>query len=98
MQRNVPHTSPDCTLKGAREAFLSRVPIPESQIHAIAEGLTVEVRGTAVLQVCSAQLHGSSLLAGQRGACLLRLIMADRAPCGSASVAASGAAEPVPLQ
>lgn len=43
LQRNVPHSSPDCTLKGAREAFLSKVPIPESQIHAIAEGLPVSV-------------------------------------------------------
>jgi 6-phosphogluconolactonase len=41
-ERNVPHSSPDCTLKGAREAFLSKVPIPESQIHAIAEGLPVD--------------------------------------------------------
>ena len=42
-ERNVPHSSPDSTIKGAREAFLSRVPIPPAQIHAIAEGLPVEV-------------------------------------------------------
>jgi 6-phosphogluconolactonase/glucosamine-6-phosphate isomerase/deaminase len=43
-ERNVPHSSGDSTIKGAREAFLGRVPIPAAQVHAIAEGLSVEVR------------------------------------------------------
>ena len=42
-ERNVPHSSGDSTIKGAREAFLGRVPIPAAQVHAIAEGLSVEV-------------------------------------------------------
>lgn len=42
-ERNVPHSSEDSTIKGAREAFLGRVPIPAAQVHAIAEGLSVEV-------------------------------------------------------
>jgi 6-phosphogluconolactonase len=41
-ERNVPHSSGDSTIKGAREAFLGRVPIPAAQVHAIAEGLSVE--------------------------------------------------------
>lgn len=47
-ERNVPHTSPDSTIKGAREGFLSKVPIPEANIHAIREGLPVQVRPTRV--------------------------------------------------
>ena len=43
-ERNVPHSSPDSTIKGAREGFLNKVPIPEANIHAIREGLPVEVR------------------------------------------------------
>ncbi|CAD7704821.1 unnamed protein product [Ostreobium quekettii] len=38
-ERVVPHDSPDSNYGAAREAFLSKVPIPPAQIHAIAEGL-----------------------------------------------------------
>eukprot|EP00803_Ostreobium_quekettii_P009307 evm.model.scf_1138.7 EVM.evm.TU.scf_1138.7 scf_1138:48967-50103(-) len=38
-ERVVPHDSPDSSYRGAREAFLSKVPIPEANVHAIAEGL-----------------------------------------------------------
>lgn len=40
-ERNVPHDSDDCTHKGAHEAFLSKVPIPEAQVHKLREGLPV---------------------------------------------------------
>lgn len=38
-ERVVPHASADSNLKGARDALLSKVPIPASQVHAIQEGL-----------------------------------------------------------
>lgn len=38
-ERVVPHSDPDSNFKGAKEAFLSKVPIPEANVHAIAEGL-----------------------------------------------------------
>lgn len=40
-ERNVPHSSPDSTLRAVKESFLSKVPVPPSQVHAIAEGLSV---------------------------------------------------------
>lgn len=46
-ERNVPHNSSDSTLKAAKEAFLSKVPIPESQVYAIAEGLSVRQAASA---------------------------------------------------
>ncbi|GMH36484.1 hypothetical protein BSKO_04352 [Bryopsis sp. KO-2023] len=39
-ERVVPHSHPDSNLKGAREAFLGNVPIPEENVHGIVEGLT----------------------------------------------------------
>ena len=42
-ERNVAHSSPDSTIKGAREGFLDKVAIPEANIHAIHEGLPVQV-------------------------------------------------------
>lgn len=39
-ERNVPHSSPDSTLKAANEALLSKVPIPTSQIYGILEGVS----------------------------------------------------------
>lgn len=41
-ERVVPHTDPDSNYKGAKEAFLESVAIPEANIHAIAEGLNAE--------------------------------------------------------
>ena len=45
-ERNVPHSSTDSNLKGAKDALLSKVPVPESQIYGILEG--VPVRDAAV--------------------------------------------------
>jgi 6-phosphogluconolactonase len=45
-ERNVPHSHPDSTHKGANELFLSKVPIHKSQIHAIKEGLPVKEAAT----------------------------------------------------
>lgn len=41
-ERVVPHNHPDSNFLGAKEAFLSGVPIPEENIHPIVEGLTAE--------------------------------------------------------
>lgn len=41
-ERNVPHDSADSNYKGAKEALLGRVPIPEEQVLAIKEGLTTD--------------------------------------------------------
>jgi 6-phosphogluconolactonase len=38
-ERNVPHSSPDSNFKGANEALLSKVPIPEANIISIAENM-----------------------------------------------------------
>lgn len=40
-ERNVPHDSPESNLKAVQDALLSKVPIPTSQVHGIAEGLSV---------------------------------------------------------
>ena len=40
-ERNVPHSSPDSTLRAVKESFLSKVPIPPAQVHAIAQDLSV---------------------------------------------------------
>lgn len=45
-ERNVPHDSPDSTIRGAQEALLGRVGIPPEQVFAIAEGLPVEQAAT----------------------------------------------------
>ncbi len=45
-ERNVPHTSPDSTHKGATEQFLSKVPIPAANIFAILENVPVEQAAT----------------------------------------------------
>lgn len=39
-ERNVPHSSDDCTYKGAQETFLSQVDIPSGQVIEIHEGLS----------------------------------------------------------
>lgn len=41
-ERNVDHASPDSNLKGAREALLSKVPVPAGQVFGIKEGLSVQ--------------------------------------------------------
>lgn len=41
-ERVVPHSDADSNFKGAKEAFLDSVPIPEGNVHAIAEGLNAE--------------------------------------------------------
>ncbi|KAL6762174.1 glucosamine-6-phosphate isomerases/6-phosphogluconolactonase-domain-containing protein [Haematococcus lacustris] len=41
-ERNVPHTSPDSNHKGACTAFLSKVPIPAANQHAILENVPVD--------------------------------------------------------
>lgn len=45
-ERNVPHSSPDSTHKGASEAFLSKVKIPSENVHTIKEGLSVKDAAT----------------------------------------------------
>lgn len=45
-ERNVPHGDADSTHRAVREALLSKVPIPEGQVHAIHEGLPVEQAAT----------------------------------------------------
>lgn len=45
-ERVVPHSDPDSNYKGAVEAFLSKVDIPKSNIHAIAEGVSAAAAAT----------------------------------------------------
>lgn len=45
-ERNVPHSSPDSNYKGALDAFLSKVGIPQSQVFAIKEDLPVDKAAT----------------------------------------------------
>eukprot|EP01024_Parvocaulis_polyphysoides_P030611 TRINITY_DN2787_c0_g1_i5.p1 TRINITY_DN2787_c0_g1~~TRINITY_DN2787_c0_g1_i5.p1 ORF type:complete len:273 (-),score=37.73 TRINITY_DN2787_c0_g1_i5:287-1105(-) len=45
-ERVVPHTSTDSNFRGAMDAFLSHVPIPESQIYVITEGLDAQAAAT----------------------------------------------------
>ncbi|KAL3157888.1 hypothetical protein ABBQ32_012299 [Trebouxia sp. C0010 RCD-2024] len=45
-ERNVAHSHPDSTHKGAQEAFLSKVDIPAENVHAIKEGLSVKDAAT----------------------------------------------------
>lgn len=45
-ERNVAHSNPDSTHKGAQEAFLSKVKIPSENVHAIKEGLSVQDAAT----------------------------------------------------
>ena len=40
-ERNVPHSSPDSNRKGAQDALLSKVAIPQSQVYGIQEGVSV---------------------------------------------------------
>ena len=65
-ERNVPHSSGDSTIRGAREAFLGKVPIPAAQVHAIAEGLSVEV-GRRVLRFGPAATRHCLAVACQSG-------------------------------
>jgi len=45
-ERNVPHKDDDSTLKGARSAFLDKVPIPKNQIYVLKEGLSAKDAAT----------------------------------------------------
>lgn len=45
-ERNVAHASPDSNYKGARDELLSKIPVPEEQVLAIKEDVSVDLAAT----------------------------------------------------
>jgi 6-phosphogluconolactonase len=65
-ERFVPHDHPDSNYRMAREAFLSRAPVPDNNIHAIAtEGLSPE-QAAASYETLLKRFHGADTLAPSR--------------------------------
>jgi 6-phosphogluconolactonase len=65
-ERFVPHDHPDSNFRMVREALLSRVPVPEDNIHAVpTEGLTPEEAATAY-ETTLKRFHGANTLAAGR--------------------------------
>jgi 6-phosphogluconolactonase len=65
-ERFVPHDDSDSNYRMARDAFLSRVPIPSNNIHAIpTEGLSPE-QAAAAYETLLKRFHGSDILAPNR--------------------------------
>ena len=65
-ERFVPHDSPDSNYGMAREAFLSRVPAPAHNVHAIpTEGLSPEQAATAY-EATLKRFYGADILAPAR--------------------------------
>ena len=65
-ERFVPHDHPDSNYRMAREAFLSRVPVPASNIHAIpTEGLSPD-QAAAAYETTLKRFYGADELAPDR--------------------------------
>jgi 6-phosphogluconolactonase len=65
-ERFVPHDDPDSNYRMAREALLSRAPIPRDRIHAIpTEGLSPE-QAAAAYEATLKRFHGTEMLAPDR--------------------------------
>jgi 6-phosphogluconolactonase len=65
-ERFVPHDHPDSNYGMARDAFLSRVPVPEDNIHAIpTEGLSPE-QAAAAYEATLKLFYGADTLASDR--------------------------------
>jgi len=65
-ERFVPNDHPDSNYRMAREALLSRVPVPEDNIHAIpTEGLSPE-QAAAAYETTLHRFHGADVLAPDR--------------------------------
>ena len=65
-ERFVPHDHPDSNFRMAREAFLSRVPVPDDNIHAVpTEGLSPEQAASAY-QTTLKRFYGADTLAPDR--------------------------------
>jgi 6-phosphogluconolactonase len=65
-ERFVPHDHPDSNYRMARAALLSRVPIPDDNIHAIpTEGLSPE-QAAAAYETTLKRFHGANMLSFDR--------------------------------
>ena len=65
-ERFVPHDHPDSNFRMAREAFLSRVPVPDDNIHAVpTEGVSPE-EAAAVYETTLKRFYGAHTLAPGR--------------------------------
>ena len=65
-ERFVPHDHPDSNYRMARDAFLSRVPVPEDNIHAVpTEGLSPE-QSAAAYEATLKRFYGADKLAPDR--------------------------------
>jgi 6-phosphogluconolactonase len=65
-ERFVPHDHPDSNYRMARDAFLSRVPVPDSNIHAVpTEGLSPDQAATAY-EMTLRRFYGADELAADR--------------------------------
>jgi 6-phosphogluconolactonase len=65
-ERFVPHDHPDSNYRMARDAFLSRVPVPDSNIHAVpTEGLSPDQAATAY-EMTLRRFYGADELAPDR--------------------------------
>jgi 6-phosphogluconolactonase len=65
-ERFVPHDHPDSNYRMARDAFLSRVPVPDSNIHAVpTEGLSPDQAATAY-ETTLRRFYGTDELAPDR--------------------------------
>ena len=65
-ERFVPHEHPDSNFRMARDAFLSRVPVPRDNIHAVpTEGLSPE-QAAAAYETTLKRFYGADTLAPDR--------------------------------
>jgi len=65
-ERFVPHDHPDSNYRMAREAFLSRVPIPDDNIHAVpTEGLSPE-QAAAAYETTLKRFYGAEIIVPDR--------------------------------
>ncbi len=65
-ERFVPHGHPDSNYRMARDALLSRVPVPDDNIHAIpTEGLSPE-QAAAAYETTLKRFYGAEMLAADR--------------------------------
>jgi 6-phosphogluconolactonase len=65
-ERFVPHDHPDSNYRMAREALLSRVPVPDDNIHAVpTEGLSPE-QAAAAYEATLKRFYGADVLAPDR--------------------------------
>ena len=65
-ERFVPHDHPDSNYRMARDAFLSRVPVPDDNIHAVpTEGLSPE-QAAAAYETTLKRFYGADTLAPDR--------------------------------